>query len=284
MGEQQLSAAYDKIADFVEALRTSAEFWPDLPAFTYLLDGDSQSVSVTFAELDRGARAVAAHLVGSGLSGERALLLYPSGLDFVVALFGCFYANVVAIPAFPPRRNRNMLRLQAICEDAHAGIALTVNDVSQRLGPELNDAANLSSVRWVATDTLDLAAADDWVKPQIDPTDVAILQYTSGSTGHPKGVILSHQSLLANCRLITSAFEAKRGAETIMTWLPTYHDMGLIGGVLEPVYTASSVHHDVADGFLAKAGSMVGSDQSLQGDGFRRTQFRLRPVCQESVG
>ncbi len=240
VGTVQASDTYDRGLDFVDVLQASARNWPDRPAFTYLMDGESETTSVTFGELDRQARAVAVHLTQLGVGGQRALLLYPSGLEFVAALFGCLYANVVAIPAFPPRRNRNMLRLHAISSDSGASVALTINDVSQRMGSELGDMSDLTGVRWIATDTLDVSVADTWSKPKIEPQSMAVLQYTSGSTGNPKGVVLSHGCLMANCQLITKAFEAAT-EEIIATWLPTYHDMGLIGGILEPIYTASPV-------------------------------------------
>ena len=176
----------------------------------------------------------------SGIAGTEALLLYPPGLEFITALFGCFYANVVAIPAFPPRRNRNMGRLRAISQDAKATVALTTDDVSRRLKNLIVGATDLEGIRWIATDKIADACADAWRRPIIQPDELAVLQYTSGSTGRPKGVMLSHSNLLANCRMITEAFEAS-GDDISMTWLPTYHDMGLIGGVLEPVFVGTPV-------------------------------------------
>ena len=204
-------------------------------AYTYLLDGEDTSVTWTYADLDARARAIATRLIGQEMAGKRALLLYPPGLDFVAALFGCFYAGVVAVPVFPPRRNRNMARIRAISEDANAELALTVYDVVDRVGGLLDEASVLDALHWFATDRLDIESADSFEQREMDVNRLAILQYTSGSTGTPKGVMLTHSNILNNCCRIAEAFETSRD-DVAMSWLPTYHDMGLVGGILVPLY------------------------------------------------
>ena len=124
------------------------------------------------------------------MTGERALLLYPPGLEFIVAWFGCLYAGVVAVPAYPPRRNRNMQRIEAISDDAQAKIALTEHDVIDRIEDLLDEAPHLKQLTWLATDRIPDSDGQGWNPPRIRPDSLAMLQYTSGSTGTPKGVML----------------------------------------------------------------------------------------------
>ena len=170
-----------------------------------------------------------------GLEGERALLLYPSGLDFVAAFFGCLYAGVTAVPAYPPRRNRNMARIASIANDAEAQIALTTFVVLERVQTVVSETPALQQIRWRATDHWGEELADQWQRPDVHGETLAFLQYTSGSTGTPKGVMLSHANLMHNSAMIAYAFEHTRSGSGCF-WLPLYHDMGLIGGILQPLY------------------------------------------------
>jgi 8-amino-7-oxononanoate synthase len=219
----------------VDRLRYRAINQADKRAFTYLVDGEDDALDLTYGELDRQARAIAAQLEALGMVGERALLLYPPGLEFIAAFFGCLYAGTVAVTAYPPRRNRNMLRIQAISDDAEAKVALSEHSVMERVEGMLDEAPHLKQLRWIATDRLPPELADDWSHPDIDGDTLAFLQYTSGSTGTPKGVILTHTNLMHNSALIANAFETARGHEGCF-WLPMYHDMGLIGGIMQPMY------------------------------------------------
>ncbi len=220
--------------NLVERLRYWTEHQPSEPAF-YYLDDQEQLSQFTYLELDRKARAIAARLTAMGLQGQRALLLYPSGLEFVAAFFGCLYAGTTAVPALPPRRNRNMTRVEAISENAQAAAVLSVQSVVQRSASLLDDAPHLNEVPWIATDQVAITSADEWAPAELSDDTLAVLQYTSGSTGQPKGVMLSHSNLIHNCALITHGFEADR-TSLGLSWLPTYHDMGLVGGILNPLY------------------------------------------------
>jgi 8-amino-7-oxononanoate synthase len=223
----------------VDCLRFWTEHLPGDAAFRFLEDGEDEEVCWTFEQLDRKARAVAAQLQALGLQGERALLLYPPGLDFVAGFYGCLYAGVVAIPAYPPRRNRNMLRIQAISDDAAAKAALTVREVNDRASSLLEEAPHLRDLAWIATDQLPEDLGDRWEPVEAHSDQLAVLQYTSGSTGTPKGVMLAHRNLLHNTSLITHCFEPTRSGVGA-SWLPTYHDMGLVGGVLYSVFYGRS--------------------------------------------
>lgn len=220
--------------NFVERIRYWAVATPDTTAFRYL-EGDEETDSVTFAELDTQARAIAARLVAMGFAGQRALMLYPPGIDFIRAFFGCHYAGVIPVPAYPPRRNRNMGRINSISENCQASVALSVEAVTSKSAGRLQDAPDLRRIPWVATEDIPVVLANDWVPPTIAGSDLGLVQYTSGSTGSPKGVMLTHANLMANCRMITEAFEV-RNQSTACSWLPAYHDMGLVGGILNPTY------------------------------------------------
>lgn len=236
MNVDQLLAPYNPPRDsIVHCVRYWTDLQPNEPAFAFVVDGDDEEIWWTYADLDRRARAIAGKLQSLGLAGERALLLYPPGIDFMAGFFGCLYAGVIAVPAFPPRRNRNTLRIQSISDDANAKAALSVHDVCNRVEPFFKEAPHLKELAWVATDELSLDMADKWKEPEIRSDDLAVLQYTSGSTGTPKGVMLAHSNLIHNVSTITHCFAPTRQA-TGASWLPTYHDMGLVGGALYAMF------------------------------------------------
>jgi acyl-CoA synthetase (AMP-forming)/AMP-acid ligase II len=208
---------------------------PERVAYTFLKDGETDAVHLTYGELDRKARAIAAHLQVLGATGERVLLLYPSGLEYIAAFFGCLYAAAVAVPAYPPRLNRSVERLQAIVDDAQAMVGLTITSCTTTTEPWMAQSPDLEMIHWLRTDALPDSAADAWQAPAINSQTLAFLQYTSGSTGTPKGVMLSHGNLLHNVHLIQNAFQ-QTATSVGVSWLPLYHDMGLIGGLLAPLY------------------------------------------------
>jgi acyl-CoA synthetase (AMP-forming)/AMP-acid ligase II len=198
---------------------------------------DSQGAiadELTFAALDRRAHAIATELVVTGLSGERALLVFPPGLDFVAALFACFYAGVVAVPVPFLSGKRIVERITSIRRDADPAGVLMLGRL--REDPQLCEASFgvADKLVWIQIDALDPEAREVSL-PMPDPDTLALLQYTSGSTSSPKGVMLSQANLIANSGMITEAFghdETSRG----VGWLPLFHDMGLVGHVLQPVY------------------------------------------------
>ncbi|MEH2354881.1 amino acid adenylation domain-containing protein [Nostoc sp.] len=226
---------YGKCSTFVDVLRLRSFTQPDKDAFTFLLDGETEQATLTYQELDRRSRQVAAQLQALGLTGERALLLYPAGLDFLVAFFGCLYAGVVAVTAYPPRNQRNTPRIKAISTDAQAAIALTTTEILPTVRSLMAEKTDLESLQWLATDNLALGIEAAWQEPSIDRDTLAFLQYTSGSTGTPKGVMISHENLLHNATT-TYEFMEHSPESKFVTWLPMYHDMGLIGGILQPLY------------------------------------------------
>ncbi|MBR4753126.1 MAG: aminotransferase class I/II-fold pyridoxal phosphate-dependent enzyme [Thermoguttaceae bacterium] len=232
---KQSSQPFFGPSNLVDLVRYRAAIQPDDLAFVYLTDGVSSEITLTYSELDRHCRALASWLQRNDMRGKRALLLYPPGLDFIIAFYGCLYAGVTAVPVYPPRRNRSMLRIQAIADNAEASMALTTQAVLENVAKIIDDTPNLKKLPWKATDKLAEGLEEYWEDPQIDAEDFAFFQYTSGSTGTPKGVMLSHQNMLHNAMLIETGFEHTRSSKGVF-WLPSYHDMGLIGGVIEPVY------------------------------------------------
>lgn len=229
------SEAQPAFSTLVELLRFRAENQPDRCAYTFLEDGESVTGSLTYSELDRKARRVAAFLQAQGAANERALLLFPPGLEFIAAYFGCLYAGTIAVPAFPPRRNRPIPRILSIAQDSGARFALTTREVYADIEKRLEHAPILAGLRWQTTDTLDDSLATAWRFPSIESHSLAFLQYTSGSTASPKGVMVSHANLLHNLDYLYR-MEANTPECVAGTWLPPFHDMGLIEGLLQPLF------------------------------------------------
>jgi acyl-CoA synthetase (AMP-forming)/AMP-acid ligase II/3-oxoacyl-(acyl-carrier-protein) synthase/acyl carrier protein len=223
----------------VDVVRGWARIQSEKRAYRFLADGSRESARLTYGELDERARAIAARMQALGLEGERALLLYPPGLEFVAAFLGCLYGGVVAIPASLGRANQPMSRLRAIAADSRPRAVLTV---AERLPDTAQWPARIPELEGflgLATDDLPSELAGSWRDPSTGPNDLAFLQYTSGSTATPKGVMVTHANLIHNSSLIQRAFGTVRDGEGV-SWLPVHHDMGLIGGVLQTIYCGAS--------------------------------------------
>ncbi|HJY06729.1 MAG TPA: AMP-binding protein, partial [Bryobacteraceae bacterium] len=204
-------------------------------AYTFLVDGGAEKIDLTYGELDRRSRAIGASLQLAGATGERVLLLYPPGVEFITAFLGCLYAGAIAVPAYPPRPNRSDLRLQKIIADTQAAVALTTKIALSRVDRAFGEASYMKNLRWLATDEIVRESEQKWREPSINGDTLAMIQYTSGSTSAPKGVMISHSNLLSNERMIQEAFHQTEES-IIVGWLPLYHDMGLIGNVFQPLF------------------------------------------------
>ncbi|MGA9994262.1 MAG: fatty acyl-AMP ligase [Pyrinomonadaceae bacterium] len=229
-------------SELVELLRHRALKQADKTAYAMLTDGEEEEISLSYSELDQQARLIGAALQSMGAAGGCALLLYPQGLDFIAAFFGCLYAGVIAIPAFPPspsRRDRMLPRLLSIAGDARPVVALTTTSILSSVEHVIAEHSEFQSMNWLATDTLGGELAESWQYPDINGETLAFLQYTSGSTSTPKGVMVSHGNLLYNERMIELALEHTEDSTTVV-WLPLYHDLGLIGNVLQSLYVGST--------------------------------------------
>src|SRR5215216_249728 len=227
-----------RINTVMELLRHRALNQPNQLAYSFLADRETEGERQTYADLDRRARAIGAWLQMLEAGGQRALLLYPSGLDYIAAFFGCLYAGVIAVPAYPPhpsRITRNLPRIRAIVNDCLPSIVLTSSSLLYSLKSKVVQSPDLQEMRWIATDQLEDSLGEHWREPTLSENTVAFLQYTSGSTATPKGVMVTHENLLHNEQLIKLAFQQTERS-VIVGWLPLYHDMGLIGNVLQPLY------------------------------------------------
>ena len=221
----------------VQLLRHRAHHSPHDMAYTYLRDGVHEDIRWTYGELDRAARAIAVTLAKSEPPverGARALLLYSHGVDFISAFFGCLYAGVVPIPAPPPdsaRFKRTFPRLRAIIDDADARLILATDAIC-----ETARAVEPGSVPWLSSEHVDLSLADAWQEPALAGDDLAYLQYTSGSTSSPKGVMLTHACVIRNLALSRVGWDYTDGGVAV-TWMPYFHDYGLVDGLLQPMYS-----------------------------------------------
>jgi acyl-CoA synthetase (AMP-forming)/AMP-acid ligase II len=224
-----------KAATLIDILQYRSVEQPTQTVYTFLIDGEKEAVSLTYQELEQQAKKIAIYLQSNASTQERVLLLYPPGLEYISAFFGCLMAGAIAIPAYPPRPNRSLARLQSIIQDAEATIALTTHSILANLERKLPHAPELKDLRWLATDNLPQNLIDHWQLPHTSPDALALLQYTSGSTAEPKGVKISHRNLLHNLEAIYRCFQHNHNSRGVI-WLPPYHDMGLIGGILQPLY------------------------------------------------
>lgn len=224
-----------KFSSLIDLLQYRASKTPERTAFIFLEDGESETARITYDELHQRARTIGSWLQLHKATGGRVLLLYPSGLDYIASLFGCMYAGAIAVPAYPPSHNRGLDRLEGIINDAQPAFALTTKDIHSKA--ELLD--EFREMKIVETDRIDKSFAEFWFHPLLSERSLAFLQYTSGSTATPKGVMLTHANLLFNERLIQKIFQQTEKS-IVVGWLPLYHDMGLIGSVLQPIYNGSS--------------------------------------------
>ncbi|MFC5718663.1 aminotransferase class I/II-fold pyridoxal phosphate-dependent enzyme [Streptomyces gamaensis] len=227
-------------------LRRRRELAPDQLAYRFLTGTDGEQGTCTYAELDLRARTVAGRLRRERQTGRPVLLLQPPGLDYVAAFLGCLYAGAVAVPAYPPdsaRFGQTVPRLAAIARDCGATHAFTTPDVREAAThrPAELAALGLAGLTWLTPGDLDEADAGNWRDPGTEDTSLAFLQYTSGSTATPKGVMVSNRNLVRNLRSIHH--QLAHGPESgMVSWLPPYHDMGLIGGILTPLYGGFPAH------------------------------------------
>ncbi len=225
----------DAPSTLVELLRWRAARQPDQLAWTFLTDGDKEESRLTYLQLDRQAASIAGRLRAHKAEGQRVLILCPPGKSFISAFFGCLYAGAIAVPAYPPRLNHNLARMQSIVSDAQPSLVLTSSDLLKRLQTSFAVDEHLRQLMWLDADVLGEHESPDAHIHRAQNSDLAFLQYTSGSTGTPKGVMLSHENLLHNAGLVYQAC-SHTSSDRYFSWLPTFHDMGFMAGVLQPLY------------------------------------------------
>jgi natural product biosynthesis luciferase-like monooxygenase protein len=245
-------SASTPVGSLVEVLAAHARRSPARPYLTYLADGERIDCTLTFGALDQLARQIALRLQDAGAQpGDRALLLYPSGPDFLAAFLGCLYARVVAVPAYPPRNARHLSRIDRILHDADARFVLTVADLERKIGSWLSSRRDVGGWALTCTDEALLPSGDGRVLTTPESKEPAFLQYTSGSTGQPKGVIVTHANIMANMHVIQGAMGLHRES-IVISWLPPFHDMGLLGNLLQPLYLGGQVVLMAPAAFLQK--------------------------------
>jgi len=225
-----------------EVLRRHAADRPDSLAFLFLQSDVTEGPRLSYADLDRKAGAIATELTRVSGPGERALLLYAPGLDFIPAFFGCLYAGLIAVPAYPPRPDRPWQSAEALsrlADDCRPRVVLTGGEAAADVERMCRGVAPLSDAGWIDTSALPEDGPSGWSPEAEDPAAISHLQYTSGSTGHPKGVAIGHGNLMHNeymIALCSGHFETAAAGICGVGWLPFQHDLGLVAGMLQAVY------------------------------------------------
>jgi acyl-CoA synthetase (AMP-forming)/AMP-acid ligase II len=229
-------------ATISDVLRLRAELTPHKRVFLFLESGEREGASYTFAELDRKAKAIGSRLTALGARGKRVLLPHPPGLEFVASFFGCLYSGAVAVPACSSiLSTRQHDRLRLIIEDAEAEFILAASSHSVNCFREsIINQEFISRLSLLAADEVAETEGAEWLPAACGPDHVAYIQYTSGSTSSPKGVVISHRNVLSNQKMIQSAFRTSADS-VVVSWLPHFHDMGLVGVVQQAVYAGMSV-------------------------------------------
>src|SRR5437868_1942169 len=230
-----MSGQYSSI---IELVQQRAIQHPHRSAYVFLADGESETARLTYAELNQAAQTIGARLQACAGQGERVLLLFPSGLEFVKAFLGSLYAGLIAVPAYPPRKNRGLSRISSIAADCTPKIVLTTSSLSSQVRSWAERVPG-QEIQVLALDEEIATPAQPWRDPRITTDSLAFLQYTSGSSGTPKGVMVSHGNMMANEEMIRRAFDQSESS-VIVSWLPLFHDMGLIGGLLQPLYVGAT--------------------------------------------
>ncbi|HEV7598941.1 MAG TPA: fatty acyl-AMP ligase [Bradyrhizobium sp.] len=221
----------------VELLHHRALHQANERAYVFINDAGTELAELTFKQLDDSSRSLAKRISKLARPGDRALLVFPSGLDFLVAYFACLYAGIIAVPAVPPRRGRLRHATLGIASDCRPKLGFTSDALISNMTQEFAGEAAWDAIRWMSIkgapdfedETGQRSAASD---------EIAFLQYTSGSTSAPKGVMVSHGNLLANLEMIRHAL-GTTAASTCVSWMPFYHDMGLIYNALHTLYVGS---------------------------------------------
>ena len=232
----------NNISTLVDLARFRRNSDPEKICYIFLQDGEHEEDKISYFDFEKKVRARAAILQKKVSPGDRAILLYPAGLEFILAFFSCLYAGIVAVPTYPPnftKISRSMPRLLSILSDAKPKLILSTLETIDLLEPIIKDHGEIKDIAWLATEKTPNDEAENWIMPDISKDSLAFLQYTSGSTSTPKGVMVSHGNVLYNSKMIREAFQ-NSAADIMFSWLPAYHDMGLIGGIIHPMYLGAT--------------------------------------------
>ncbi|WNJ20710.1 AMP-binding protein [Pontibacter sp. G13] len=253
-----------QVQTYIEVLQYRAAHQGDKLAFGFLEKGETLTQTFSYAELDAQAQVIAAYLQTKCQPGDRAMLVYPSGLDYIAAFFGCLYAGVIAVPIYPPQMGRQQDRIFTILKDSEASICLTTGHILEMIGKGAPELLSNDHIEWLDSTQIPANQGNNWVDPEVSADHLAFLQYTSGSTGTPKGVMVSHRNLIANQQMISTAFQTSEDS-VVVGWLPLYHDMGLIGNILNPVYNGGSMYLMTPLAFLQRPMRWLEAVQTYKG-------------------
>ena len=217
----------------VDVLQQRAQEDPDRLSHLILGAKEEENQGYTYNQLDRAVKELAAHLQHVAEPGQRALIVHPTGLEFITAMYACLYAGIVPIPTNPPGMNRSAQRLDAIARDARAGLVLTTPEYQKTFMESADQFPEFAALKWVTRDSLHTQGGLSWQPRVIQPEDTAFIQYTSGSTNIPKGVIISFRNFSHNMHALhaTREREYSRDESVSLIWTPLFHDMGLLIGV-----------------------------------------------------
>ncbi len=221
----------------VEMLCFRAREHPNRVVFTFDPGiADSTAETITYGELDIRARAIAAELQQSDTEHKPVILIFDCGIEFVTSFFGCIYSTAIPVPIYPPFSTKQLDQLHSIIQNCGASTALVTSALLDSIKQIDMGFPITSKMNWFEVDLMNDSNALGWQNPTITGDSIALLQYSSGSTGKPKGVLLTHTNLLSNFRMIRHAMSARK-TDIMVSWLPMYHDMGLIGAILHSVYS-----------------------------------------------
>jgi acyl-CoA synthetase (AMP-forming)/AMP-acid ligase II len=235
----------DGFKNYIDLYRYRAEKQPEELAYIFLEDGEDQEKTITFSALHRQALILAAHIREFALEGERVLLVYQPGTDFIISFTACVYAGVVAVPVYPPLSQKDWPRFVRIVQNCSASLICTASATLKILQTAVSATPQIGDVPCIGTDIIaDDTASNiseaEWHWPESNRDTVMFLQYTSGSTGDPKGVMVTHGNLLHNVSVYVSCLDPCSNI-LVVNWCPQYHDMGLIGNILFAPYAGRPI-------------------------------------------
>ena len=222
-----------------ELLLRHEKMIPDKVVYALLEDGINETDNITYSNLAKKARAIGAVMQEKGSAGDRVLLLFPTGIEFITAFYACFFAGMIAVPMYPPKRNKPNERFRAIVNDARPSFILTTRQINEEL-EKFQLLAGLPEIgEIIISEEVDIEIQKAWKDPGVGPDDLALIQYTSGSTGKPNGVMVSHGNIIHNSEFIKQSFGFDENSVG-MNWLPNFHDMGLIGCLIQAAYLGAT--------------------------------------------
>ncbi len=226
----------ESFTDYGSIIRNRAETQGDDLAYTFLENGINETASYTFSTLDYKAKSIAAYLQNIGAKRERVLIVMQSDLDYSMAFFGCLYAGATAVTTITPSTPEQVRRLGHVVKNANAKFVITKRNILDKLEARIAETEELKNIHWIIYDEIEVSKSVNWVEPNLNWNDIALLQYTSGSTASPKGVQVSHRNLGAIGHYHEEIFGMNQN-DFGVTWLPQSHDMGLVFGILQSAFT-----------------------------------------------